>query len=153
MLFFTMNLALFPGIWELFLDLNLKKPKENQCVWLRTLKNLRKIRVFAFPEHLVTLGAPLGGHACSVAIKTAIFKKLVVDWGAFLCGFCVVNRLGALGYGLRMIVKARWGCSVFNVFRLAKIGPTTPKKNISQTPDPPPKRHLLILPQEYMLIN
>ena len=60
MLFFTMILALVPGIWDLFLDLNLKKPKENPCVWLRTLKNLRKINVFALPEHLVTLGAPLG---------------------------------------------------------------------------------------------
>ena len=28
--------------------------------WLRTLKNLRKINVFAFPKHLVTLGTPLG---------------------------------------------------------------------------------------------
>ena len=60
MLFFTMNLALFPGIGDPFFSQTLKKPKENQCVWLRTLKNLRKINVFALPEHLVTLGAPLG---------------------------------------------------------------------------------------------
>ena len=60
MLFFTMILALFPGICDLFLDLNLKKPEEYQCFWLRNLKNLRKINVLAFPEHLVTLGAPLG---------------------------------------------------------------------------------------------
>ena len=50
----------------MFLASNLEKPTE--------------IDVFAFPEHLVTLGAPLG--------------------------------------------------------------PPRPKKNISQTPDPPPKRHL-----------
>ena len=50
----------FAGIGDLFLALSLKKPKENQCFWLRTLKNLRKINVFALPEHLVTLGAPLG---------------------------------------------------------------------------------------------
>ena len=60
MLFFTMNLALFPGIGDPFFSQTLKKPKEKQCVWLRTLKNLRKINVFALPEHLVTLGAPLG---------------------------------------------------------------------------------------------
>ena len=56
----TMILALFAGIGDLFLALTFKKPKENQCFWLRTLKNLRKINVFALPEHLVTLGAPLG---------------------------------------------------------------------------------------------
>ena len=50
-----MILALFAGIGDLFLALTLKKPKENQCFWLRTLKNLRKINVFALPEHLVTL--------------------------------------------------------------------------------------------------
>ena len=60
MLYFTILLALFAGIGDPFLGLTLKKPKENQCFWLRTLKNLRKINVFAFPEHLVTLGAPLG---------------------------------------------------------------------------------------------
>ena len=43
-LFFTMILVLFPGIEDLFLVLNLK-PKENQCVWHRTLKNLGKIKV------------------------------------------------------------------------------------------------------------
>ena len=32
---------------------NLKKPKENQCFWLRTLKNIRKMNVFALPKHLV----------------------------------------------------------------------------------------------------
>ena len=56
----TMILALFAGIGDLFLALNLNKPKQNQCFWLRTLKNLGKINVFALPEHLVTLGAPLG---------------------------------------------------------------------------------------------
>ena len=56
----TMILALFAGIGDLCLALTLKKPKENQCFWLRTLTNLRKINVFALPEHLVTLGAPLG---------------------------------------------------------------------------------------------
>ena len=60
MLYFTILLALFAGIGDPFLGLTLKKPKENQCFWLRTLKNLRKIDVLAFPEHLVTLGAPLG---------------------------------------------------------------------------------------------
>ena len=30
----------------MFLASNLKKPKENHCFWLRTLKNLRKIIVF-----------------------------------------------------------------------------------------------------------
>ena len=44
----------------MFLASNLKKPKENQCFWLRTLKKLRKMNVFAIPKHLVTLGAPLG---------------------------------------------------------------------------------------------
>ena len=60
MLIFTRFWELFPGIWDPFLSQTLKKPKENQCFWLRTLKNLRKINVFALPEHLVTLGAPLG---------------------------------------------------------------------------------------------
>ena len=60
MLFFIMLLAFFPGIGSLFLGLNLKKPKENQCFWLQTLKNPRVMHVFAFPVHLVTLGAPLG---------------------------------------------------------------------------------------------
>ena len=32
----TMILALFAGIGDLFLALTLKKPKENQCFWLRT---------------------------------------------------------------------------------------------------------------------
>ena len=54
MLVFTMIWALFPGIGDLFLALNLKKPEENQCFWLRTFKNLRKINVFAFPEHLAS---------------------------------------------------------------------------------------------------
>ena len=54
-----MILALFAGIGDLVLALTLKKPKESQCFWLRTLKNLRKINVFAFPEHLVTLGASI----------------------------------------------------------------------------------------------
>ena len=40
--------ALFAGIGDLFLALTFKKPKENQCFWLRTLKNLRKINVFGF---------------------------------------------------------------------------------------------------------
>ena len=56
----TMILALVARIGDLFGALTLKKPKENRCVWLRTLKNLKKINVFAVPEHLVTLGAPLG---------------------------------------------------------------------------------------------
>ena len=60
MLIFTMFLELFPGIWDPFFSQTLKKPKENQYVRLQTLKNLREINVFALPEHLVTLGAPLG---------------------------------------------------------------------------------------------
>ena len=57
MLYFPILWALFAGIGDPFLGLTLKKPKENQCFWLRTLKNLRKINVFAFPEHLEPLGA------------------------------------------------------------------------------------------------
>ena len=60
MMILAMILELFPGIRDPFFSQTLKKPKENQCFWLRTLKNLRKINVFAFPEHLVTQGAPLG---------------------------------------------------------------------------------------------
>ena len=78
--YFTILLALFSGIGDPFLALNLKKPKENHCFWLRTLKNLRKTFVFVFPR---ASGDPGG-----------------------------------------------------------TIGPTTPKKYISQTPDPPPKRPL-----------
>ena len=43
----TMILALFAGIGDLFLALTLKKPKENICVWLPTLKNEMKINVLA----------------------------------------------------------------------------------------------------------
>ena len=50
MLYFTILWALFAGIGDPFLGLTLKKPKENQCFWLRTLKNLRKINVFIFPD-------------------------------------------------------------------------------------------------------
>ena len=57
MLYFTILWALFAGIGDPFLGLTLKKPKENQYFWLRTLKNLRKINVFALPEHLEPLGA------------------------------------------------------------------------------------------------
>ena len=39
--------------------LTLKKPKENHCFWLRTLKNLRKISVFAFPRAPGPVG-PMG---------------------------------------------------------------------------------------------
>ena len=53
-------LALFDGIGHLFLALTVEKPEGNHCFWLPTLKNLRKINVFAVPGHLVTLGAPLG---------------------------------------------------------------------------------------------
>ena len=60
MMILAMILELFPGIRNPFFSQTVKKPKENQCFWLRTLKNLRKINVFALPEHLVTLGAPLG---------------------------------------------------------------------------------------------
>ena len=67
--------------------LALKKPKENHCFWLRTLKNLRKTFVFAFPR---ASGDPGG-----------------------------------------------------------TIGPTTPKKYISKTPDPPPKRPLCYAPYEF----
>ena len=59
MMILAMILELFPGIRDPFFSQTLKKPKENQCVWLRTLKNLRKIDVFALPEHLVTLGASI----------------------------------------------------------------------------------------------
>ena len=53
MLYFTILWALFAGIGDPFLALTVKKPKENQCFWLRTLKNLRKMNVFALPKHLV----------------------------------------------------------------------------------------------------
>ena len=36
MLYFTILLALFAGIGDPFLALTVKKPKENQCFWLRT---------------------------------------------------------------------------------------------------------------------
>ena len=45
---FTVFGALFAGIADLFLALTIKKLKENQCFWFRTLKNLRKIKVFGF---------------------------------------------------------------------------------------------------------
>ena len=57
---FLMVFALFAGIGDLCLGLTLKKPKENQCFWLRALKNLKKINVFALPEHLVDPGVTIG---------------------------------------------------------------------------------------------
>ena len=60
MLYFTILLALFAGIGDPFLALTLKKPKENQCFWLRTLKNLRKIYVFAFPRASGDPGGTIG---------------------------------------------------------------------------------------------
>ena len=60
MLYFTILLALFAGIGDPFLALTLKKPKENHCFWLRTLKNLRKTFVFAFSRASGDPGAPLG---------------------------------------------------------------------------------------------
>ena len=60
MLYFTILLALFAGIGDPFLGLTLKKPKENQCFWLRTLKNLRKTFVFAFPRASGDPGGTIG---------------------------------------------------------------------------------------------
>ena len=57
--YFTILLALFAGIGDPFLALTLKKPKENHCFWLRTLKNLRKTSVFAFPRASGPMG-PMG---------------------------------------------------------------------------------------------
>ena len=58
--YFTILLTLFSGIGDPFLALTLKKPKENQCFWLRTLKNLRKTFVFAFPRASGDLGGTIG---------------------------------------------------------------------------------------------
>ena len=60
MLYFTILLALFAGIGDPFLALTLKKPKENHCFWLRTLKNLRKTFVFAFPRASGDPGGTIG---------------------------------------------------------------------------------------------
>ena len=57
---FTILLALFAGIGDPFLALTLKKPKENQCFWLRTLKNLRKTFVFVFPRASGDPGGTIG---------------------------------------------------------------------------------------------
>ena len=38
----------FKRIGDPFLALTVKKLKENQCFWLRTVKNLRKIKVVGF---------------------------------------------------------------------------------------------------------
>ena len=102
-----MILALFAGIGDLFLALTLKKPKENQCFWLRTLKNLRKINVFALPEHLVTLGAPLGtppnrfhfgnkfdNHFC-------INGPLVRDLETIIGAFCMSWRCASFFFDLK----------------------------------------------------
>ena len=43
-----MFLNSFSGIGDPFLALTIKKPKENLCFWIRTLKNLGKIYVFGF---------------------------------------------------------------------------------------------------------
>ena len=51
----------------MFLASNLKKPKENQCFWLRNLKNVRKINVFAPPG---------GGDPGSVDKKTVKNKNI-----------------------------------------------------------------------------
>ena len=72
-----MILALFAGIGDLFLVLTLKNPKENQCFQLRTLKNLRKINVFALPEHLVTLGASILDLKASWTSKVAFWVAKV----------------------------------------------------------------------------
>ena len=42
----SMNLTHFAGKWGLFLGPTREKSKQNQCFWLRTLKNLRKINDF-----------------------------------------------------------------------------------------------------------
>ena len=60
MLYFPILLALFAGIGDPFLALTLKKPKENHCFWLRTLKNLRKTFVFAFPRASGDPGGTIG---------------------------------------------------------------------------------------------
>ena len=65
-----MVLALFAGIGDPCLGLTLKKPKENQCFWLRALKNLRKICVFALPGHLVDPGVTIGPTTAQVASKS-----------------------------------------------------------------------------------
>ena len=66
-----MVLALFTGIGDASLGLTLKKPKENQCFWLRALKNLRKINVFALPGHLVDPGVTIGPTTAQVARRWA----------------------------------------------------------------------------------
>ena len=60
MAYFTILLALFAGIGDPFLALTLKKPKENHCFWLRTLKNLRKTFVFVFPRASGDPGGTIG---------------------------------------------------------------------------------------------
>ena len=48
----SMILKHFAGIGDLIFGSTLEKPKENQGFGHRTLKNLRKINVFAFQRHL-----------------------------------------------------------------------------------------------------
>ena len=100
----TLILALFAGIGDLFLALTIEKHEENQCVGLRALKNLRKIIVFALPEHLVTLGASLGTP-----------PNRFHFWNKFDNHFCIN---GPLVRDLETIIGAfcsSWRCASFFV--------------------------------------
>ena len=72
--YFTVLLALFSGIGDRFLALTFKKPKENHCFWLRTLKNLRKTFVFAFP----TASGDPGGTIGPTTPNKNIYHKLPI---------------------------------------------------------------------------
>ena len=58
--YFTILLPLFARIGDPLLALTLKKPKENHCFWLRTLKNPWKTFVFAFPRASGDPGGTIG---------------------------------------------------------------------------------------------
>ena len=113
--------------------LTLKKPKENQCFWLRTLKNLRKINVFALPEHLVTLGAPLGPPRPSSWLRRGEPRVGSAPHVGLCC--CAAGSLAGIRFEMR---------GICNLLRLVESHPpfrregTAHRQNLyTQTPDSP----------------
>ena len=88
MLYFTILWALFAGIGDPFLALTVKKPKENQCFWLRTLKNLRKTFVFAFPRASGDPGGTIGPTTRTVQYCTVLYSA--VQYCTVLLRCCTV---------------------------------------------------------------
>merc|ERR1711953_249946 len=114
MLYFTIPLALFAGIGDPFLALTLKKPKENHCFWLRTLKNLRKTFVFAFPRASGDPGGTIGPTTRTVQYCTVLYSTVQ---------YCTVLYSTVQYFLLVMIKKiknaprsASWAKRVFDFF-------------------------------------